>query len=103
MTPIPKDHDQPLHTSKGSPTENGKFFNAVAASKAGERHPEIVKAYEKIHPGVWSFNGFFKLTDTWFEPSGKRKVVKFKLELSETTSETNQVAEEDHTRMIHHT
>ena len=41
----------------------------------------MVKVYEKIHPGIWVYNGIFKLIDAWEEMSNARKVFKFKLEL----------------------
>lgn len=36
---------------------------------------------ENIKPNIWTFNGVFRLVDAWQEPSGPRKVFKFRLEL----------------------
>src|SRR5262249_39527047 len=45
--PDPKTVDQPLHTPKGSLTENGKFFRAAVDFKTGFRKkPELIKVYE---------------------------------------------------------
>ena len=81
--PNPKTVDQPRATPAGKLTQNGMF--AEAARKAKERlcPPEVVAVYEKIHPGIWAFNGFFLLTDAWVEMAAQRKVFKFRLELAE--------------------
>lgn len=71
--------DQPLSYPSGSPTQNGKFHAAAQASKAGGRLPERVRVYEKIKPGIWSYNGVFHLVDSWLEKDEFRVVCKFKL------------------------
>lgn len=38
-----------------------------------------MRVYEKIPPGIWSYNGVFHLVDVWQERVGKRLVFKFKL------------------------
>lgn len=77
--PNPKVVDQPLSYPSGSPTQNGKFHAAAQASKAGGRLPERVRVYEKIKPGIWSYNGVFHLVDSWLEKDEFRVVCKFKL------------------------
>jgi hypothetical protein len=47
------------------------------------KSPEIVAVQEKIHAGVWAFNGFFCLTDCWQERDDARSVFKYRLELAE--------------------
>ena len=48
----PKEVDQALTTSRGSWTENGKFFRAAMDFKSGLREkPELIKVYEKISRG----------------------------------------------------
>ncbi|HEX8282328.1 MAG TPA: HNH endonuclease [Pyrinomonadaceae bacterium] len=89
-TPNPKALDQPQFTPSGSPTENGKFHHAARQYKDGQRPSERVRVYEKIRPGVWSYNGVFHLTDSWTERTGGRTVFRFKLEAVE--------GEEDFTR-----
>ena len=75
----PKILDQPEFTQTGLLTENGKFHKAAQDFKQGLRKPELVKVYEKIKAGIWSYNGMFELVDSWRESDGKRQVFKFKL------------------------
>jgi len=77
--PDPKSVDQPATTYRGSPTENGKFHQAAQRYLRGDSPPEPVRVYEKIHAGIWSYNGLFYLVDSWTENDGRRKVFKFKL------------------------
>lgn len=81
--PEPKSLDQPAATPSGRLTQNGLFEQAAVDAKEGKRPPEIVAVYEKIHAGIWAFNGFFRLTDCWREKDGTRSVFKFRLELAE--------------------
>ncbi len=75
----PKTLDQPEYTYTHLLTENGKFHKAAQDFKQGLRDPELVKVYEKIKAGIWSYNGLFELVDAWREYDGKRQVFKFKL------------------------
>ncbi len=75
----PKAFDQPENTHTGLLTENGKFHKAAQDFKQGRRKPELVRVYEKIKAGIWSYNGLFELVDSWREYDGKRQVFKFKL------------------------
>jgi hypothetical protein len=81
--PHPKSIDQPEFTPSGSLTENGKFHQAAQEYRNGLREAEIIRVYEKIHSGIWAFNGLFQLTDSWKESDGQRSVFKFKLEAIE--------------------
>lgn len=78
-TPNPKLLDQPEKRPSGTLTENGKFHRAAQEFKKNLRQPERVRVYEKIHSGIWSYNGIFHLIDSWQEESGSRIVFKFKL------------------------
>ncbi len=78
----PKLLDQPETTPSGTITRNGKFHNAAQNYKLRKHDAENVRVYEKIKPGIWAFNGVFKLTDSWIESDGKRNVFKFRLEAS---------------------
>lgn len=82
QTPDPKLVDQPRATPGGKLAQNGVFAEAAEKAKKGLADPELVAVYEKIHAGIRAFNGFFLLTDAWPESDGKRKVFKFRLELS---------------------
>jgi hypothetical protein len=77
--PDPKRLDQPEHTSNGTLTQNGRFHAAAQAYKRGSRPAERVRVYEKLRPGIWSYNGVFHLVDSWQEPDQYRNVFKFKL------------------------
>ena len=98
----PKLVDQPRSTPGGKLTQNGLFENAVILFKNQESAPELVAVYEKIHAGIWAFNGFFLLTDAWTESDGQRLVFKFRLELteSESTSSSQGKFELLHNRLI---
>jgi hypothetical protein len=82
----PKQVDQPDRTPGGRMTQNGLFAKAAGEFKAGTRSPELVRVYEKIHAGIWVYNGLFRLVDCWKEQSGPRKVFKFKLEIVDSAA-----------------
>ena len=99
--PNPKSVDQPRATSGSRLTRNGLFEQAALETKNGKKSPEIVAVYEKIHVGIWAFNGFFRLTDCWREQDGTRSVFKFQLELAEDLDiEAAPPETLPHTRMI---
>jgi hypothetical protein len=100
--PNPKRVDQPDKFSSGTPTEYGKFHQAAQLAKKGERSPERVRVYEKIKPGIWSYNGLFHLVDSWLETSGRRKVFKFRLVAIDDDEEFSRPATSDmpHRRII---
>jgi hypothetical protein len=100
--PDPKSVDQPRLTPSGKLTQNGLFERAALAAKNATIAPEIVAVYEKIHAGIWAFNGMFLLTDAWQETQTDRKVFKFRLELdvSDLNLEFSSDAELETTRII---
>jgi hypothetical protein len=75
----PKRFDQPERFPNGGLTQNGRFHFAVQQAKLVEGPPERVRVYEKIRPGIWSYNGVFHLVDSWQERDEHRLVFKFKL------------------------
>jgi hypothetical protein len=85
--PIPKVIDQPMYNPTGTLTQNGHFFSAAELYKQSKQKAESVKVYEKLHRGIWVFNGVFLLIDAWTEISNTRKVYKFRLELTESIDE----------------
>src|SRR5438105_1430136 len=101
-SPNPKMLDQPLATGTGRPTQNGLFFKAAKDTALGLKQPELVKVYEKIKNGIWVFNGVFRLVDAWTESVPKRKVFKFKLELTDEGNGEVTVSDQEfpHSRMI---
>ncbi len=82
-TPNPKALDQPEYLPSGSLTENGKFHNAAQQFKIAENAPDLVRVYEKLRKGIWSYNGYFHLVDSWRKSDGTRNVFKFRLEAIE--------------------
>lgn len=98
----PDQVDQPLRNPGGTLTQNGRFFDSAMRHKQKGAEPEFVRVYEKVVPGVWVYNGLFHLVDAWQEKSGRRRVFKFRLEITEDDLEQVQRThpELDHTRMI---
>jgi hypothetical protein len=80
----PKSADQPEYTSSGRLTENGKFLKAVELYLLGLEPPEPVRVYQKLAPGVWSYNGVHLLTDAWQECENGRQVFRFRLDCPAT-------------------
>lgn len=95
----PKQIDQPRFLPSGKLSENGKFYRAALRYKNKQQDAELVKVYEKIMSGVWSYNGIFKLIDSWQEDSNGRKVFKFELSLTDEQIDIKQV-EIEHNRII---
>jgi hypothetical protein len=93
----PKEFDQPERSFTGNLTQNGKFHKAAQDFKDGLRDAELVKVYEKVRDGIWSYNGIFELVDSWIEDDGKRNVFKFKLVAIEDV-DLNSTAKELHER-----
>jgi hypothetical protein len=81
--PNPKVVDQPERYPSGRLTQNGKFHHAAQDAKSGRHPAERVRVYEKIHTGIWSYNGVFHLVDSWREQDAYRSVFKFRLEAVE--------------------
>jgi hypothetical protein len=80
-SPDPKIPDQPMTYPGGALTQNGLFYQAAMRFKNQGSPAELVRVYEKIHAGIWVYNGVFKLVDAWQQVSGLRSVFKFRLEL----------------------
>jgi hypothetical protein len=98
----PKEVDQQIYTDTGKLTQNGLFLKAVQEFKKGKQSAEMVKVYEKIRPGIWVFNGLFKLIDAWQEEDLKRQVFKFKLEITDSPNLNGNEVKHDieHNRII---
>lgn len=98
----PKLEDQPSRLPSGKLTQNGLFVIAVDNTKKGISRAELVKVYEKVMDGVWSFKGYFDLIDYKIVDDGNRNVYRFILRLSNqqnlNTSILNQYI--PHTRLI---
>jgi len=99
QNPNPKSVDQPYATKSGTLTQNGQFAEAVKRYKQSGV-VERVKAYEKLFPGVWSFKGFFDLTDYQYRSDGNRMVFTFRLRLSEDSGDPATTHSRERTRII---
>jgi len=99
--PYPKQINQPMRNPSATLTQNGLFYQAATSYKKGIKEAELIKVYEKIHSGIWVYNGIFRLIDAWQEESNNRKVFKFRLELSDKLVDVNTDRElVDHNRLI---
>jgi len=100
----PKLLDQEATTPTGTRTQNGLFERAARMHHDGDE-AELVRVYEKLRTGIWVFNGTFALTEAWTEPSGGRRVFKFRLEVTEAPEAEDGVStalrsDLEHTRVI---
>ena len=95
----PEHEDQPRYTPSGTLTDNGKFEKAAISFRENKQEAEIVRVYEKIKDGIWSFNGIFKLVDAYEKKVGNRTVFKFILLLTdediEELKESTEIKEHD--------
>jgi len=97
----PRRFDQPQHTPSGSLTENGQFLHSALEAKRNHKPPRLVRVYEKLKKGIWSYNGEFRLTDAWPEHDDCRQVYKFKLEIQdEVAPGVVRDADFEHNRVI---
>ncbi|MFC1949022.1 YDG/SRA domain-containing protein [Chloroflexota bacterium] len=87
QTPIPKIVDQPMVNPTGTLTQNGRFYETALRYKSGQAQAERVKVYEKIHSGIWVYNGLFELVDAWQEDDNDRKVFKFRFVMTDEVEE----------------
>lgn len=100
--PDPKTLDQPLWTKTGALTQNGRFYMAAEAYRNNELPAERVRVYEKVKPGIWVYNGLFRLVDAYQVESEGRLVCKFRLEAvdEEIDESPTDIADLDHNRVI---
>lgn len=101
----PKSADQPMYSPNGKLTENGKFFKAAEEYKLKLIEPELIKVYQKIKKGIWTYNGVFELLDAQVKKSFDRKVFKFRLQITDKTIDSRRrkiknLKNIEHTRII---
>jgi hypothetical protein len=97
----PKSEDQPMTFPSGLPTQNGRFFAAASEYKKRKIAPELVRVYEKIKDGIWVYNGVFELVDAWLENTKHRNVFKFKLLVSDSTTDERKKQETELKDLVH--
>jgi hypothetical protein len=96
----PQEIDQPMHDN-GKLSQNGLFYEAARKAKDGHAPSELVKVYEKVKSGVWTYNGHFRLLDAWIENDGRREIFKFRLEMvGDLRTDGLDSREEEHPRII---
>ena len=83
----PKSVDQPWALPSGDRTENAKFAEAVQSS---DREKPLVRAYEKLRPGIWSDRGLFELVGYEHKHLAGRRVFRFRMRLSNISDELRQ-------------
>jgi len=71
-----KDYDQPAANPSGTFTQNGLFVHAITKAKKTGEYP-LVKVYEKLKMGIWTYRGLFEMRDYDFTERGRRKVYEF--------------------------
>lgn len=77
-----KREDQPEANPSGTPTQNGLFKHAVDKAKSSGFYP-LIRIYEKLQPGIWTYRGLFELKDYNFIDRGGRKVFEFTLTITD--------------------
>ncbi len=79
----PKDTEklsnQPELTDKGSLTENGKFAQAIRDGRDSKAWP-LVKVYDKLQSGIWSYRGIFQMTNYEYVERNNRMVFVFRFD-----------------------
>lgn len=77
-----KEHDQPSANPSGTLTQNGMFCNAIDKARVSGNYP-LVKVYEKLQMGIWTYRGLFEMRDYSFIVRGRRKVFEFVFTITE--------------------
>lgn len=91
-----KEYDQPDINPGGSLTQNGLFIHAIDSAKKTGEYP-IVKVYEKLQVGIWTYRGLFEMRDYEVVERGQRKVFEFVFTITEQKLED---AEKHHKEKI---
>lgn len=68
--------DQPAASPSGTPTQNGLFVYAIDQAKESGDYP-LVKVYEKLQMGIWTYRGLFEMRDYTFVERDGRKIYEF--------------------------
>lgn len=74
--------DQPKANPSGTLTQNGLFVHAINQSKKSGDFP-LVKVYEKLKMGIWTYRGLFEMIDYEFIDRDGRKVYEFILTITD--------------------
>lgn len=74
--------DQQIWNPGGTQTQNGLFIDSIDRGKRTGRYP-LVKAYEKLQPGIWTYRGLFEMKDYSIVERDGRKVFEFVFTITE--------------------
>ncbi len=74
--------DQPETNPSGTLTQNGFFRHAIDNAKSDNIFP-LVKVYEKLQTGIWTYRGLFEMIDYRFIDREDRKVFEFTLTVTD--------------------
>jgi hypothetical protein len=85
--PQPKQVDQPERNPGGSRTQNGLFAEAIRRFKELGEPAEKVMVFEKLRDGIWVYNGIFDLIDYVIDSSSGRRIFKFTLTVTSSTTD----------------
>lgn len=77
-----KVYDQPVALPSGVMTQNGMFCNAIDQARKTDKYP-LVKVYEKLRDGVWTYRGLFEMRDYSIVHRGDRNVIEFVFTITE--------------------
>lgn len=74
--------DQPKENPSGTLTQNGMFADAIDTTKNTGNFP-LVKVYEKLQMGIWTYRGLFEMNDHNFIERGGRNVYEFVFKITD--------------------
>lgn len=77
-----KRFDQPRANPSGTLTQNGLFVTAIDKAKVSKEFP-LVKVYEKLQMGIWTYRGLFEMKDYAVVERDGRKVYEFTLSVTD--------------------
>jgi hypothetical protein len=77
-----KEYDQPDVYSGGSLTQNGLFIDSIDKAKKSGDFP-LVKVYEKLKMGIWTYRGLFEMRDFSYNERCGRNVYEFVFTVTE--------------------
>jgi hypothetical protein len=77
-----KKDDQPHINPGGSLTQNGFFCKAIDSARKSRQYP-LVKVYEKLQMGIWTYRGLFEMKDYSVVERGGRRVFEFVFTITE--------------------
>lgn len=78
--------DQPIAYPSGALTQNGLFKDAVNRAKKTGLYP-LVKVYEKLQMGIWTYRGLFEMKSCDYLDRMGRKIFEFTFTITDQNLE----------------